>query len=249
MQHRIEHLLEPQRLYLAWQAPDHLGDRVRWAVGVVERNDAVCSLRYFQSDREFEAVNQGRSVEDLRPLGFAGYPGFAWKDRVYTDGVLEAFLRRIPPRDRSDFSAYLEQFRLPDDRQISDFALLAYTGAKLPSDGFSLVDPLDADAETCDLLIEIAGFRYYGGELQPGDPVRFEREPENNKDPQAVAVLQANNDGYRVGYVNRLKAPTFARWLENRQVSGVIERLNGNPERPRAFVFVTVRPLNRAAAA
>lgn len=246
MQHRIEHFLEPRRLYLAWQAPDHLGNRVRWAVGVVERSDAGCSLRYLQAGAEFESLNQGRSVEEVQLLGFVGYPGFPWKPRTYREGVLEAFLRRLPPRDRADFSAYLEQFRLPPQAEISDLALLAYTGAKLPSDGFSLVDPLDAEAEACELLIEIAGFRYHGGVLQQGEPVRFEPEPDNANDPQAVAILQG---AQRIGYVNRLKAPTFATWLQNRSVSGVIERLNGNPDRPRAFVFVTVRPLRQAVAA
>jgi len=233
-------------MYLAWQAPDHLGNRFRWAVGVVERSAAGCSLRYLEPGVEFEVPNQGRSAEEIQRLGFVGYPGFPWKPRTYREGVLEAFLRRLPPRDRADFSAYLEQFRLPAQVRISDFALLAYTGAKLPSDGFSLVDPLDVDAETCDLLIEIAGFRYYGGALQPGDAVRFEPEPDNATDPQAIAVM---HDDRRIGYVNRLKAPTFSVWLQNRSVSGLIERLNGNPDRPRAFVFVTVRPLPRVAAA
>jgi len=246
MQHRIENLLEPRRLYLAWQAPDHHGDRFRWAVGLVEPGEAGCSLRYLHVGVEFDTLNQGRSVDEIQQLGFVGYPGFPWKPRTYREGVLEAFLRRLPPRDRADFNTYLEQFRLPGDADISDFALLAYTGAKLPSDGFSLVDPLDARAEACELLIEIAGYRYYDGAVQPGEPVRFEPEPKNPSDSQAVAVLHG---GKRVGYVNRLKAPTFAAWLQNRTVAGVIERLNGNPDRPRAFVFVTVRPLPGVAAA
>ena len=58
---------EPIRLFLAWQAPDHMGDRFRWAVGVLERtagND--CSLRYLQPGPDFEVHNQGRSFDEVR---------------------------------------------------------------------------------------------------------------------------------------------------------------------------------------
>lgn len=45
----IEHFVAPKRLYLAWQAPDQLGDRFRWAVGELAINvdGDVSSLRYF----------------------------------------------------------------------------------------------------------------------------------------------------------------------------------------------------------
>jgi len=136
------------------------------------------------------------------------------------------------------------QFRIPPTLAVSDIALLALTEAKLPSDGFSVVDPLNPDAEACDLVVEIAGFRYYVKD-QPlhasqGYPVRLLPEPDNQHDRNAVKVCLADR---KIGNINRLQAPTFLRWLATRSVSAWIERLNGKSARPRAFIFIRVRSL------
>jgi hypothetical protein len=56
-------------------------------------------------------------------------------------------------------------------------------------------------------------------------------------------------DTHRIGYVNRLQAPAFHRWLNDRQIEAVIERVNGNTDRPRVLVFVWVTPRSHQAAA
>jgi len=244
--HRISNISEPERLYLAWQAPDNLGDRFRWAVGVLHRVDGECVLRYLENGPKFEQLNSGRRKEGLESLDFQGYPGFDPRICEHRKGVLDALMRRLPPRDRADFREYLQFFCLPDDFRHSDFALLGYTGAKLPSDGFSIVDPLDPQTETCEVMLEVAGFRYHQTGLTLGEEVSLKPEPDNPQDPDAVGVFRGSE---RIGYVNRLKAPTIRTWLATRYVTGVIERLNGNPNRPRAFVFVWVRPLAAHAAA
>jgi len=40
----IERIAEPKRLFLAWQAPDHLVDRFRWAVADLVRTEADLEL-------------------------------------------------------------------------------------------------------------------------------------------------------------------------------------------------------------
>ena len=249
MENWIERVSEPRVLFLAWQAPDHLKERFRWAIGTLEVRERGFALRYFQAP-EFSAHNPHRTLEQLAELGYRGYPGYPLSDKEYTQGVFEALLRRLPPRSRPDFEAYRRQFRLSPSLQLTDYALLAITEAKLPSDGFSVVDPLDPAAESCDLMLEVAGYRYYcskdsGGE-KVGDSIAIQREPGNQFDPNAIQICAGSR---RIGYINRLQAPTFVRWLENRRVTGVIERLNGNAERPRAFIFVKVRPGQSRAAA
>jgi hypothetical protein len=237
----IERICEPRRLFLAWQAPDHLGERFRWAVGVLEASGDQIALRYLQAGVDFESRNQAKTYDRLLGLGYQGYPAFSLAKELHTEGVLSAFMRRLPPRARSDFEEYKAQFRLPVDLPVSDLGLLGVTEAKLPSDGFSLVDPLDGNVGACDLMLEVAGYRHYPQQsgLSEGDPIRFQPEPENKFDPNAV-MIQAN--GQCIGYINRLQAPAFQRWLAERDVSGVVERLNGRPEKPRAFIFVRVRP-------
>jgi hypothetical protein len=237
----IERVVEPRRLFLAWQAPDHRNDRHRWAVGTIEPAGDDCTLRYFYSGTEFDRRNPGRNFDQLLGLGYQGYPAFPLRREVHVGGVLSAFMRRLPPRTRSDFDEYKRQFRLAPDLSLTDFALLGQTEAKLPSDGFSVVDPLDGAIDRCDLMLEVAGHRYHAANVQlaVGDLLTIQPEPGNKQDPNAVALLAKNQT---IGYINRLQTSAFHRWLAERDVSAVLERLNGRPERPRAFAFIRVRP-------
>jgi HIRAN domain len=249
MENWIENAPEPRKLFLAWQAPDRFGDRFRWAVGTVTPHGRDHTFRYLMSGAEFERLNQNRRFEELESLGYRGYP--ASERVVHDDNILSIFMRRLPPRNRSDFRQYMKQFRLSSNVHLSDFDLLAHTEAKLPSDGFSMVDPLDPEIDSCDLMLEVAGFRYYldksrSASLTVGQSIALTSEPNNPHDPNAVQFLA---DGHRIGYVNRLQASTFLHWLGARKVSGILERLNGREEKPRAFVFVRVRPLQAKAAA
>jgi hypothetical protein len=242
----IEHICEPRRLILAWQALDNTGVRFRWAVGELSPNVGAMSLRYF-SGEEFARLNRGKTLEELRALGYRGYPGF--RKAMHSQGVLEAFMRRLTPASRPDVAEYRQHFRLKPESKLSEFAMLGYTEAKLPSDGFSVVNPLDCTDDQFELLLEVAGFRYYAKEIRPiavGDFASFKPEPSNEYDPNAVMVCV---DDQRIGYVNRLQAPAVHRWLNDRRINAVIERINGNSDRPRVFVFVRVMQSKGQAAA
>jgi hypothetical protein len=217
-------------------------DRFRWAVAILRISQNMCTLRYLASGIEFESLNQGRSFDRAEALGYQGYPAFNPRRLEHNSGVLEALMRRLPPRSRPDYNDYRRQFRIAADATPSDFALLGATEAKLPSDGFSVVDPLDPEALNCDLMLEVAGFRYYADKLtnplEIGCPVELLHEPQNEKDPGAVEIRARDK---RIGYVNRLQAPTFLKWLAKGHVSATLERLNGSRNHPRAFIFVRVR--------
>jgi len=235
----IKQVSTPKRLFLAWQAPDHLDDRFRWAVGNLSVNAKDLDLAYL-ANLEFERMNQGKSFLQLEHLGYQGYPGYRLGQ--LHKNFLSTLMRRLPPRNRSDFVEYKRQFRIPQYLTLSEVELLAITEAKLPSDGFSVVDPLDPEAESCDLLLEVAGFRYYASELlniKLGDPLALVPEPDNEYDPDAIMIRIGER---RIGYVNRLQAATMGRWLKNRRVSAYVERLNGKGNKPRAFLFIRVRP-------
>src|SRR6185312_9652459 len=243
----IEHPVEPRQLMLAWQAPEGQKDRLRWAVGLVESR-AADAFRYFTAE-EVSAHNNGRTVDQLKAAGFAGYPAFTYEPgRRFDSEILKTFMRRLPPANRGDFSKYQEYFSIRPGARLSGPMLLALTEARLPSDGFSLVDPLDAAAEVCDAAFEIAGFRYEAGsrDLNVGDPLLLIPEPTNEYDPNAVAVFW---NGSRIGYVNRLQAPTIAKWLESRKVSSDVLRKNGRADAPRAYAKISVRPRRQHLAA
>lgn len=234
----IEHPTEPQRLTLAWQSlrPDQ---RRRYAVGEL----TLSEFRYLEGTSDFE---------EARQLGFSGYPAFRLSVGVHTGRVLEPFLRRIPPRTRTDFPKFLQAIGLPPDTNVSDFALLAYSEARDLADGFSLVNQFAGITGPLEFVTEVAGYRYENRAdvaAEIGEEVHFVREPSNEFDHAAVRI--DNLSGSKLGYVNRLQNLAVSGWMANGTVQGWIARKNGYPTHPRLYVFVAVRgvpPKPRALA-
>ncbi|AXV15285.1 hypothetical protein CYG48_05955 [Neorhizobium sp. SOG26] len=251
MEAYVDHIVEPDVLLLAWQAPDHMKNRRRWVVAKVDVRSDSWTLRYLSGD-EFSDANPDASSSDLLALGFEGYPAFARRinQQYFDKGVREAFMRRLPPRNRPDFVSYLRRFGFRDSASISDAALLAYTEAKLPSDGFSLVGELRNDMMFGDLMLDLAGTRYqdFGGSCPacPGDEVVLKKEPTNPYDPSAIEVLCS---GQRMGYVNRLQAPAVGHWMNERSVRALVHRVNGRSGSPKVYVLLQVRPSGKQLAA
>lgn len=247
----IKHLSEPKRLMLTWEPPLTVSGRTRWIVGEVRRTSHGIEFRYLKGD-EFSAENNGRSERELKATGYLGYPAFDSRGSdktTFDDHVLEAFLRRLPPSTRSDFTAYLEHHRIQATDSVSPMALLGATEARLPGDGFSLIDPFDPQQVFCDAVIEVAGHRHYPDSraaLAPGQVVELSREPDHPHDPNAVRI---SADGITAGYVNRVQAPSVSVWLSTRQVEASVLRLNGSATKPRAFLFLKVRPSTELKAA
>ncbi|MCV0387412.1 MAG: HIRAN domain-containing protein [Nitrobacter sp.] len=232
MERWITTVHEPRRLLLAWQSPNLDGNRSRFAVGEVLRGDNGGLVLRYRNDE---------AVEEAKTLGYTGYPAFSPEKEQHSVGVREALLRRLPPRSRPDFAAYKAHFRLASDVHLSDMALLAYTEAKLPSDGFSLVNPLDDAEGPCQFLFEVAGYRHYAEKLktklEPGMPLIFVREPTN---PHDSAAIRLEASGESVGYVNRLQTGAFHRWMKDGVVRAIVDRTNGTVARPRLLMFISV---------
>jgi hypothetical protein len=246
----IENILKPAKLLLAWEAPKICVDRRRWVVGEIVSEQERTIFRYFQG-KGFSESNCGRSLSDLMAAGYRGYPAFQPYDspKNFHEKVLEAFNRRLPPSDRSDFGRYLQHFRLRPGTELTTMSLLALTGAKLPGDGFEIVDPLVDTDGPFELVMPIAGFRHYKShvhDLAEGDDLALLAEPSNSYDENAV-MIQAR--GKIIGHVNRLQAGGFRRLLGTAEVSAKLLRLNGTPDVPKAFAFVSVRPRSVQKAA
>ncbi|MDP1615350.1 MAG: hypothetical protein Q8L68_06095, partial [Methylococcales bacterium] len=111
--HFIEHMIEPSELLLAWQSLNE-HDRTRYIVGKLSRTTDDINLQYSVDTDDF------RNAEKH---GFTYYPAFPNIDHTHHH-VLDAFMRRLPPRTRGDFTQYLQAFRIKPDAAFTDFALL-----------------------------------------------------------------------------------------------------------------------------
>lgn len=229
--HFIEHIIEPERLLMTWQ---HLPDNQRYVVAELKRNlglDTV-SLKYLINTGDFQKAQEH---------GFDGYPAFPIKTETHTIGVLDALIRRLPPGTRSDFSQYLEGFRINPNTNLSEFALLGYTGAKLPTDGFSIIHPFNRAEGQFEFLLESTGYRFRNippGEIDVDNLVYFREELETIDNAQEKVIKIFANE-LHIGYVTRALLPSFQEWLsEGRTIKAWIEKKNGNPGQPVLYLYV-----------
>lgn len=228
--HFINHVIEPIKLLLAWQSSDET-HRTRYIIGELNRAEDKVSLTYLTDTSDFRKAQE---------KGFESYPAFKDVNKIHHD-VLDAFLRRLPPRTRGDFSSYLESLRLMPDTELSDFALLGYSGAKLLSDGFSIIHPFNNVNFSCELLLEAAGFRHIQknhDEIKINDTVSFEKEFNDTTQEEAIRITA---NGKHIGYINRGLLPTFFDWIKNNRISSSwIEKINGTPGKPTVHIFVKI---------
>lgn len=185
-------------------------------------------------------LTNSKDFDNAKKHGFEAYSAFQDTNKVH-DNVLDAFMRRLPPRTRGDFSHYLEGFRLRPNVSISDFALLGYSGAKLLSDGFSIIYPFNDVQGACELLLEAANYKPIWDnktDLKINDAASFSKEW-NSKVQETAICINVNNNC--IGYVNRGLIPTFIEWIENNRIQDAwVEKINGTPGKPTAYLFVRI---------
>ncbi|MHC4117392.1 MAG: HIRAN domain-containing protein [Planctomycetota bacterium] len=226
----IEHIVEPDRLLLSWQTPS---ERLRMFVAELTRNGDDADLVYLNESADFSRAQD---------LGFTGYPGFDIKTSVHKN-VLTSFMKRLPPRSRGDFGRFLAALRIKPDAEISDFALLGYSGAKLPDDDFTVIHTFENASVPFEFVLPVEGYQHYQHELPFASlstdmQAYFEVEPDNPKDPEAIKIVI---DGVRIGYVCRGLTASFHKWMQSGlTMSAYVERKNGTGQDPKIYLYVSV---------
>lgn len=231
----IEHVIEPQKLLLAWQS---LEPEYR------DRHIVAELIRTSSEDANLIYLVNTTSFEKAKNRGFKGYPAFSYLKNIYYDNVLDTFRVRLVSKNRDDYKNYLDELRLKPDVPISDFGLLGYSNGRLLSDGFSFIHPFENVSGPCELFIEAAGFRHiYEGtnpvNIQIGDKVYFKITKYENED--AIEILDQSNK--LLGYINRGLINTFIDWINNKRiVTASIEKINLSFENRRSlYIFVKIK--------
>ena len=174
-------------LIVAWQDPE---SRRYHAVGLLSRaEDDLYRFRY---------LDEAKSLPGFRPfLGFSDLQG------DYTSSHLfPLFAERILDEARPDRISLYDALDLVSTAGPMEF--LARSGGRRAGDRIQLLPtPSVVNGHTsCVFLVH--GVRYLDGaadaidQLQPGDELALEPEPNNPIDPNAVLVTQ---DGTRLGWV------------------------------------------------
>lgn len=123
--------------------------------------------------------------------------------------------REYMPREQEELSFVLGSDGLPTGRLRRERdRLVIFT-----DDGAGMVNPSSARLHTLGLYcFRIRGVSYHeaavrAGDFRPGRRVRLVREPDNEHDPNAVAVY-ASRARRPAGYVNKMNAKRLARRLD-----------------------------------
>ncbi len=227
----IEHIAEPDKLLLSWQ---NSSERQRMLVAKLVRKENDADLVYFKDSEEFLKAES---------LEFEGYPGFTIEKEIHKN-VLASFMKRLPPRSRGDFNRFLDALRIKPETEISNFALLGYSGAKLPDDDFTVIHPFENASTPFEVLLLVQGYQYYQEQLplallSDDMEAHFEAEPNNQYDPEAIKIII--NDVI-VGYVSRGLTRSFHKWMQNGlTITAYLERINGIEQKPKIYLYVSVK--------
>jgi hypothetical protein len=198
------------------------------------RNGDDADLVYLLNSDEFRKA---------KLLGFKEYTGFS-ADQPKHEKVLFAFMKRLPPRSRGDFGKYLDSLRIQKDAEISDFALLGYSGARLPDDDFTVINPFENAVPPFEFLLRVEGYHYLTENLplssiRDGQEAAFQAEPQNPFDPKAIKIIVA---GSHAGYVCRGLTESFHKWFERGYaIVANVERINGTEYRPVIYLYASVK--------
>lgn len=240
----VEHLMTPEKLLVIWQImnpQNNENNGKRFVVGEVRAENGNWLLEYYDNEDTKEAIKHGHFS------GMTAYPYEAGK--IYNGNVKDILSKRVASPGRSDYPEYLRSYRIPPEQagRLSTMQILAYTRGELTGDGFSFFPDLENMTPPFDLVIEIAGFRHCDGmEIHPiqsllGKEVRFVPEPENDKDPDAIAIYTGET---KLGYVPRGYSQYFAHHALGRyDIAASITKINGTLERPKISALVQVKPM------
>lgn len=179
-------------LYLIWKDPQ---TRRNFTIGKLCKSEKYT----FEYSGDFSAAEKcGWTKLDVFP-----------EEKIYESAYLfPIFASRLPDRKRRDIDKILKKYDLCE---FDEFELLRKSGARLPIDTYSFIDPIFPEDETVEREFFIMGTRHNSPcsgnncnllpNVKIGDELYFKEEPDNKHDPNAIQIY--TQDNILLGYVPR----------------------------------------------
>lgn len=192
-------------IYVVWQDAN---SRQNFVIGILTRNGGY----------EF---CYGMDLKDAREKGFTPLVAFPSFEKEYRESELfPTFACRLPDKRRRDISSILQKYGLVE---YDEFELLKRSGAKLPTDTLSFIEPIFEDDSVVDRSFYVMGVRHYlpcegqdcglVSELAPETKLVLRAEPACEYDSYAVQIT--TQSGTLIGYIPRYYSETISKRLEN----------------------------------
>lgn len=193
-------------IYVVWQ---DVKSRKNFTIGILTRNGCY----------EF---SYGVDLKEAQQAGFTPLVAFPSLETRYRENELfPTFACRLPDRRRRDIGSILQNYGLAE---YDEFELLKKSGARLPTDTLSFVEPIFEDDPVVDRSFYVMGIRHYlpcGGQdcgliskLEPDTKLVLRAEPDCEHDLYAVQIR--NLSGTLIGYIPRYYSETISKRLESR---------------------------------
>lgn len=147
---------------------------------------------------------------DALANGFEPLVAFPELNKTYeSPEMFPAFSSRLPDKKRRDIQQILNKYGLTE---YDEYQLLKKSGARLPIDSLSFIDPIFSSTDKVERTFFIAGTRHYIGcngedcnsafaEISTGDFLTLKSELGNKDDANAVQICNQANE--LLGYIPR----------------------------------------------
>lgn len=179
-------------LYLIWKDPQ-------------TRNNYIVGKLCKGKNYTFEYCGEYGKAESC---GWSKLESFPEEILYENDTLFPVFSSRLPDKKRRDIKKILDKYELSE---FDDFELLRKSEGRLPIDTYSFVDPIFPEDEIIQRDFYIMGIRHNSScmgrdcsrlpQVNKGDELCFDLEPDNKYDPNAIRILTSRGD--LLGYVPR----------------------------------------------
>lgn len=161
-------------------------------------------------DGGFEFSYLTDAVNEAQQEGFTAYTEFSDLSKVYNGSVLDIFSQRLIKSERPDIQAFYDFWEIDAAHKDDKFYLLGHTQGLQPTDNFEFLADYNI-VEGLHFLTELAGLSAYklpSGTLKEGDELRFETDPNNEHDRDAVTVFKGDRE---VGHIKKIHCRVFGK--------------------------------------
>ncbi|MEY2702035.1 MAG: hypothetical protein RLY43_668 [Bacteroidota bacterium] len=201
-----------------------------WRPGKGSRRISIGSIKKNETDGVRFQYNAS-GVEQAKKIGFEHYEGFPDTEKVYTENVLQIFGQRLIKSERSDLQDFYDFWNIDKTKVKHKFYMLAFTQGLLPTDNFEFLADFNP-VKNLTFVTEIANLtelQIDSSAVKTGDSLRYELEPENEFDKNAVKVFK---DDLYLGHIKLIHCnvfhktkKTFKLQVQGIEKNGVLKRI------------------------
>ncbi len=188
-------MIEFDKIHLVWRKG--AGHR-RVSVGILEKTLEGKHIFKYSAD----------AIELQKTQGFTPYTEFQDLNKTYNGNVAEIFGQRLMKSDRPDVDTFFKFWEVDKEKANDKFYLLGKTQGLVPTDNFEFLAEYKL-VPKLHFLTEIASLslnELEKGSIQIEDTLRFELEPTNEYDKDAVKAFK---DNLAIGYIKKHHCKVF----------------------------------------